>query len=137
MARGAVSQAVESAQSTAEYRVHHQSIWALQVHRRGGAGGVCGAGARGERSEPAGVEEFAAAAGGPAGVPWAGPASWSAAEREPLVRGREHPRRPAVLENGDRVLEVRGERAILGDHRPLVVERADVGATDVHHRLDG
>src|SRR5205823_12362376 len=83
------------------------------------------------------VAGLAAAAGGPGGVPRPGPASWGAAEREPLVRGGEHTRRPAVLENGDRMLEVGGERAIFGDHRPFVVERADIGAAHVHHRFDG
>src|SRR5207302_1866371 len=137
LARGAVSQAAGSAQSPAEYRAYHQPVRALQLHRRGGAGGVRGARPRGERPEPAGIEERPAAAGGPGGVSRPGPASRSVADGDSLVGGREHPRRPAVLQNAHRVLEVGGERAVFGDHRPLVVEGADVGAAQVHHRLDG
>src|SRR5437667_454226 len=55
----------------------------------------------------------------------------------PSVGSRQDPRRAALVENGHRVLEVGGQRPILGDHGPLVVQGADVRATDVHHGLDG
>src|SRR6266702_1432587 len=53
------------------------------------------------------------------------------------IGGRKHPRRATLVENGHRVLEVGGQRPILGDHGPLVVQGADVRAADVHHGLDG
>src|SRR3954447_23692677 len=42
-----------------------------------------------------------------------------------------------VPRNGDGVLEVGGERAVLGVDRPVVRAHAHVVGTHVHHRLDG
>src|SRR5216683_2566834 len=55
----------------------------------------------------------------------------------PSVHSRQHPRWTAVLENGDGMLEVRGERPILGHDGPFVVQGTDVRTADVHHGLDG
>src|SRR3989337_493749 len=45
--------------------------------------------------------------------------------------------RGAVPGHGDRVLEVRGERAVCGDHRPVVRHDLDVAATQREHGLNG
>src|SRR4051812_39127996 len=52
-----------------------------------------------------------------------------------LVPGREDAR--AVGRDGDRELEVRGQRAVLREDRPAVVAHADLMAPGVDHRLDG
>src|SRR3989454_765837 len=52
------------------------------------------------------------------------------------VRERENPGGASVLDDGHGVLKVGRQRAILGDHRPLVVEGADAGPPNVYHRLD-
>src|ERR687886_2762856 len=48
--------------------------------------------------------------------------------------GREDAR--PVPRNGDGVLEVGGQRAVLGVDRPVVRAHADVVRSNVHHRLD-
>src|SRR5262245_31071605 len=42
----------------------------------------------------------------------------------------------AIAGDDDRVLPMRGQAPVCGDHRPTVVEKAHGGAAQVHHRLD-
>src|SRR3989442_15719840 len=53
-----------------------------------------------------------------------------------LVRERQNPWRTTVLNDGHRMLEVGRQRAVLGDHGPLVVECPDPGPPNIDHRLD-
>src|SRR3989304_8238357 len=54
-------------------------------------------------------------------------------------RPRLHARQDlwAVLRDGDGVLEVSGQAAVLGDRRPAVFEDADLPGSHGHHRLPG
>ena len=47
----------------------------------------------------------------------------------------EHER--TLVEDGDRVFEVSGDAAVLGDDCPLVVEYLDVRSAGIYHRFDG
>src|SRR5882672_1074613 len=52
------------------------------------------------------------------------------------VRARDpRERLAALVGDQDRVLEVRGERAVGGHRGPLVVEHAHLGTPRAHHRL--
>src|SRR3712207_8423744 len=55
--------------------------------------------------------------------------------RSSAVERGQHPR--PVRGDGDGVLEVRRRLVVLGHDRPPVLERVDVAAAEVQHRLDG
>ena len=55
--------------------------------------------------------------------------------RATAVLRRQHPQ--ALLRHGDGVLEVCGERAVVGLDRPAVVELVRLIGAERHHRLDG
>src|ERR1700690_2260934 len=63
--------------------------------------------------------------------------SWRLSNNSGLRRGwaREHPR--SLIGDGDRVLEVRGHRAIFSHGRPFIVEDLYLRGPGVYHGFDG